>query len=268
MWRPAAIAGVFLALSPAAALACIAPPHEMTQMPETLVRHDGTGIYAAWYDNPTDRYGHGVLGDRFEPTTLTAYSPTAANTCRILGVTLDADHVFEDVAPRLQDLDGDGAAEIIVVRSHARLGAQLAVYGDAGDGMNLRLIAATPYIGQSSRWLAPVGAADLNGDGLMEIAFVDRPHLARILRVWTYFPDGRLEQIASLGGLTNHRIGEDFITGGIRDCGGTPEIVTADTGWSQVMITTLTGDNDLSSRAVAPYSEEALRAALDCRIGG
>jgi hypothetical protein len=42
--------------------------------------------------------------------------------------------VFEDLAPRLADLDGDGKAEIIVVQSHRDLGARLAVYGLTPDG--------------------------------------------------------------------------------------------------------------------------------------
>jgi hypothetical protein len=72
-------------------------------------------------------------------------------------------------------------------------------------------------IGQRNRWLAPIGAADLDGDGRVEIAYVDRPHLARTLRVWRSRPGGTLTEIATATGLTNHRIGEAFITGGIRD---------------------------------------------------
>ena len=83
------------------------------------------------------------------------------------------------------------------------------------EGGDLRLVAATPNIGQRNRWLAPVAAADLDGDGATEIAYVDRPHLARRLRIWR-FEGGSLTEIAALPGLTNHRIGEAFITGGLR----------------------------------------------------
>jgi hypothetical protein len=51
-------------------------------------------------------------------------------------------------------------------------------------------LASTPWIGQRFRWLAPVAAADLDGDGAMELAYVDRPHLARTLRVWRIAFDG------------------------------------------------------------------------------
>lgn len=266
-----ALLGLGLALAPAVSLACTVAPHTMTEMPESVVEHDGTGIYRAWFDGPTTRYAHGVLGDEIEASELWVSSPTAANSCGVLTVRLDDAHVFEDLAPRLRDLDGDGAAEVIVVRSHRDQGAQLAIYGDAGDGESLALIAATPYIGRRNRWLAPIGVADLNGDGLQDIAYIDRPHLARTLRIWTYRPDGQgggdLTEIAAASGVTNHRIGEDFITGGIRHCGDGPEIVTANADWTQVIVTVLAADGGLTARAVAPFSGDAIRNELGCRRG-
>jgi len=89
--------------------------------------------------------------------------------------------VFEDIAPRLANLDGVPGNEIITIRSHQNYGAQVAVYQLADN--TLKLLASTPYIGTSNRWLAPIGIADLNNDGDMDIAFVDRPHLAKVLRV-------------------------------------------------------------------------------------
>jgi hypothetical protein len=52
----------------------------------------------------------------------------------------------------------------------------------------------------------------LNGDGIIEIAYIDRPHLAKELRVWS-FVNGDLRPLPRASGLTNHRIGEDFISG-------------------------------------------------------
>ncbi|QBY01095.1 VCBS repeat-containing protein [Rhodophyticola sp. CCM32] len=260
----AGLAGFALAVLPLAASACIIPAHSMTDMPETVVQHDGSGIYRAWFDGPTTHYTHGVLGDAVEATELWAESPGSANSCATLNIRLDADHVFEDLAPRLQDLDGDGAAEVIVVRTHVDRGAQLAIYGDAGNGADLRLLAATPYIGRTRRWLAPIGAADLDGDGRVEIAYIDRPHLARTLRVWRY-DRGRLEQVAAISGLTNHRIGEAFISGGIRDCGAGPEIVTADADWTQVMVTRLDAEGGLNAHAVADFTRPAMGDVLACR---
>lgn len=225
----------------------------------------GPGGSIAWYDGPTTRYAHGVLGDAIEGTQLHIATPTAS--CAVQPFELPPELVFEDTAPRLIDLNSDGQPEVIVVQSHQRLGAQLAVYGISDDGATLHQITATPFIGRSNRWLAPLGAADLDGDGLMEIAYIDRPHLARTLRVWRYVPDGqtdRLVEVAALAGLTNHRIGEDFISSGIRTCGSTPEMITASADWSRLIATTL-ANGTLTPRDLGAYSPSALRAALNCQ---
>lgn len=253
------------------AFACLISPHAATQMPESLSNQwPGHGGSLAWYDGPTTRYAHGVLGDAIEATRLHAYSEAALSSCGDQSVTLPEEMVFEDTAPRLVDLDGDAMPEILVVQSHQRLGAQLAVYRVANDGIGIDLLATTPFIGRTNRWLAPIGAADLDGDGLVEIAYIDRPHLDRTLRVWRYVPGGlrgqdRLVEVAALGGLTNHRIGEDFISGGLRDCGTGPELITANADWSQVMATALSGTG-LHSRALAPWSAETLAAAMACAL--
>ncbi|MDG4648571.1 VCBS repeat-containing protein [Roseibacterium sp. SDUM158017] len=217
------------------------------------------GPVAAWYEDPTTRYAHGVLGDAIEAGTL-AVQLGPSEDCATARLVLPETEVFEDIAPRLSDIDGDGRAEIIVVRSHLDRGARLAVY--AADARGLRLLAATPAIGRPNRWLAPIGAADLDGDGAVEIAYVDRPHLAMILRVWRY-DAGRLTEVAAASGLTNHRIGEAFLSGGLRDCGRGPEIVTADAGWTRLVATRLTRDG-LVARDIGPWSARALRAALSC----
>ena len=212
------------------------------------------GIVSARYLEPTTRYAHGVLGDAIEYGALEMEMTDG----RRVTLTLPESSVFEDIAPRLADVDGDGAPEVITVESSLTRGARLAVYGVDG------LIAATPHIGRSSRWLAPLGAADLDGDGKIELAYIDRPHLAKILRIWR-FDDGALVPLAERGGLTNHRIGEDFISGGIRDCGTGPEIVSADADWRRVMITTYRGGRIESREAGRFAGPESLADAVACR---
>lgn len=209
-------------------------------------------IVSADYTAPTDRYAHGILGDAIEWGELQI--TTDIDTHRFV---LSQDRVFEDTAPRLADVDGDGRPEVIVVETLARAGAQLAVYDATGK------IAATPHIGQTNRWLAPIGVADLDGDGMIEIAYIDRPHLAKTLRVWR-FMDGALEPVADLPGLTNHRIGERDIGGGMRDCGNGPEMITANADWTQVMATTLT-DGQLTTRAIGAHVDRgSFATALAC----
>lgn len=210
-------------------------------------------ITKAEYIAPTTRYGHGVLGDAVEWGALRL---TLADGRR-LTMTLPDTLVFEDITPRLADLDGDGDPEIITVESSLTQGARLAIYDPEGR------ITATPHIGQRNRWLAPIGAADMDGDGAMEIAYIDRPHLAKTLRLWRY-RDGQLTQIATTKGLSNHKIGWDHIPGGIRDCGSGPEIITANGDWSRIMATRMSGAG-LKSRPIAEYNgPESLNAALTC----
>jgi hypothetical protein len=209
-------------------------------------------ILSADYAAPTDRYAHGILGDAIEWGELKITTDLGVRS-----FVLSQDRVFEDVSPRLADVDGDGTPEVVVVETLNREGAQLAVYDETGK------IAATPHIGRTNRWLAPIGVADFDGDGIVEIAYIDRPHLAKTLRVWQ-FVDGALEPVADLSGLTNHRIGESDIGGGIRDCGQGPEMITASADWSKVMATTL-ANGQLVSRAIGTHVDRSSFAtALAC----
>ena len=220
-----------------------------------------TAISAA-YEGPTDRYPHGALGDEIEYTTLAV----TLSDGQILRATWDRPVVFEDSAPRLVDIDGDGSPEVLTVEAHEDFGARASFWRVLPD--RLEPVASVPWIGQRFRWLAPLGVADLDGDGTLELAYIDRPHLARTLRIWRIAvsaPDTvELTQIASAPGLTNHRLRDPRIPGGIRDCGTGPEIITADADWSRVMATTLNPDGTLVSRSLGLWSAGALDLALAC----
>lgn len=212
-------------------------------------------ITGARYGDPTTRYAHGVLGDAIEYGALELDLSDGRRLRMVLPETL----VFEDIAPRLADLDGDGDAEVITVESSLTLGGRLAIYDETGR------IATTEHIGRRNRWLAPVGAADLDGDGTVEIAFVNKPHLAKELMIYTYLPGEGLRLRSSLSPLTNHRIGEDFISGGIRDCGGGPEMILASGDWRRLMAVTWDGAARPVARDIGPNTgRAAFAAALAC----
>ena len=214
-------------------------------------------IEAARYADPTTRYPHGVLGDDVEHAAM-EWMLSDGTARRIV---LSEELVFEDTEPRLADVTGDGLPEVIVVESHQRQGARLSVYGIA-DG-EPALLSATPFIGTRFRWLAPVGVADLDGDGAMEVAYVDRPHLAKVLRVWRW-TDAGLVPVDALEGVTNHRIGEPDIAGGIRDCGSGPEMILADQSWRELRAVRL--GFSLTGRRIGPHTgRDSFAAAMECR---
>lgn len=209
-------------------------------------------------------YGHGVLGDTPEWHELTVFWGPAGQARQDgkPGATsfVQAAHIFEDIAPRVADLDGDGIPEIVVVQSSFEQGARLMIFRTL-DGLDP---VSTPYIARRKRWLAPVGAADLDGDGLFEVAYVDRPHLAKRLQVWRY-RQGTLSKVTSYKGLTNHRIGEEDIAGGIRTCGGRPEMVLATSDWSRLMAVQLQDDR-LTARDIGPHEgRQSFASAMACK---
>ncbi len=227
----------------------------ITRAAEKTVSATWLGPTGAQFVAPTHRYGHAIMGDL----------PEWGRLCLILVgericVTLPQDRVFEDIAPRLADLDHDAVPEIIVVESSVQAGAALTVYRLNGD--TLQRIAA-PSIGTRNRWLAPAGIADLDGDGQIEIAYIDRPHLAKRLRIWRY-ANGALTHVADAGQLTNHRIGDPFITGGLRACGNGPEIVTVSADWRRIKASRLAAET-ITTRDLGPFDGPAtMQAALNC----
>ncbi|WP_298435564.1 VCBS repeat-containing protein [uncultured Jannaschia sp.] len=210
-----------------------------------------TGASAAWYADPTDIYGHGIMGGVEDALTLAAVIQPDTATCHIRRVAAGDGHVFEDIAPRLHDVDGDGRAEVMAVRSSLTDGAQLVIYAARGDG--LELLAATPFIGRRNRWLAPAGIGDLDGDGAVELAYVDRPHLAKRLRIWRY-ADGALREVAALDGVTNHRIGGETIEGGLIRCGEGPILILASADWSRRLAVAVHGGT-FETRDLGPWRD-------------
>ena len=213
------------------------------------------GIEEAFYGEGVDVYPHRIMGSVLEKQELRVQADGVKITLTLEG------NVFEDMAPRVADMDGDGLNDVVVVETDPELGASLAIY-TLRDGALVKL-AATPHIGRAFRWLAPAGIADFDGDGQNDVAYVETPHLGKTLRFWT-MRDGALIEIAAAQGLTNHRIGEEMISGGVRDCAGAVEVVTASGDWRFIVATRLVG-GEPEFTTVGPFSgAQSMADALRC----
>lgn len=197
----------------------------------------GAEITGADYAMPTTAYGHGALPGGEYAGIEFRLAPD-----RVIGAGTYR-NVYEDTVPRLVDLDGDGTPEVVTVISYFDSGAAIRIWDEVPSaehpaGTTVAVVAETAPIGQRHRWLAIAGIADLDGDGRVEIAYVDRPHLARILRIVEVVPEAggwQLTQQAAFEGLTNHRFGVREIEGGVVECGAGPELRLASGDWRRII---------------------------------
>jgi len=179
------------------------PPAAQQRLAQSQVASGVRDIAWTWLGSPTSRYPHAALGSRQHAASLHVL-PSLAHA-QILTYSLPLHRVFEDRIPRLVDLDGDGRDEIILVEAEALKGAALVVYGLRNG--SVAELARGPYAGSSFRWLNPVGVADFDGDGLLDLASVTTPHIGGVLTLHHYRPP-RLEAYARATDVSNHRMGE------------------------------------------------------------
>ena len=149
------------------------PPVTITQqllndyhpLPEERIAISADRTVYAQYAGPTDRYPHGILGDIIEASQLVVVVDS-----QFFELTLPDAYVFEDIQPRLYDVNLDGKLEIITIRSHRNRGAGIAIYEWANEA--LKEYAFVQEIGIPNRWLNPAVIYDLDHNGKVEIAWV------------------------------------------------------------------------------------------------
>ena len=198
----------------------------------------GTGtIRAAWLTGPTRRYTHGVLGDDIEASGISI----ELGTGEVLSLALGPDAVFEDRVPRLVDLTADGRDEVLVVKSYQTMGAALSLVAEV-DGRR-SVIAEGDPVGQPYRWLNPVGVGDFDGDGRVETAHVETPHIGGTL-VLSRLERGRLVSIQRIGGFSNHRMGSrELGLSAVLDANGdgVPDLAVPDNSRTSLRVVTFAG---------------------------
>ena len=169
-------------------------------LPDSRIAIGSGDIARAWLAEPTDRYDHGILGDKLEAGALVIVRRDGAEQT----LKLNPDAVFEDLKPRIVDLNGDGHDEVVLIKSSLTQGSSLAVIGLRRN--RYEIVAETPALGGPHRWLDVAGIADFTGAGSKQIAIVRQPHVVGELQLWSY--DGRrLSQLAAMPDAANHIAG-------------------------------------------------------------
>jgi hypothetical protein len=192
----------------------VPPPAAAKRLDKSQAVQGGKDIAWAWLGTPTARYPHTALGSVQHAASLHVLVAGASGALQERVYTLPFHRVFEDLTVRLADLDGDGRDEIIVVESDATRGSSTVVLGlrpAARPAQKARMevveLARSPYAGSTFRWLNPVGVADFDGDGRLDIASVITPHIGGVLTLYHYRPP-RLEPYAQAMDTSNHRMGD------------------------------------------------------------
>ncbi len=171
-----------------------------TQLPEQAISTSRDKRVYAQYTNPTERYNHRVMGDGVEGGGLVVVVDSV-----FYELELPENYVFEDIRPRLFDVDQDGNLEIITIRTEVTQGAGILIYKVVNN--QLEEYAYVPEIGIPSRWLNLVTINDLDNDGVIEMVWIQTPHIGGILKVSKIQP-GELTVLDELSQYSNHGYGD------------------------------------------------------------
>ncbi len=170
------------------------------QLPEQEISISLDNRVYAQYAMPTKKYTHGILGDGIEAEQL-----VVARDGVFYEYILPGDYVFEDIRPRLYDVDGDNKLEVITIRTKVSQGGGIAIYKIVGE--LLVEYAHVPEIGTAYRWLNIAAIHDLDNDGIVELAWIETPHIGGTLKV-AKINAGTLQVLSEKAQYSNHKIGE------------------------------------------------------------
>jgi hypothetical protein len=181
------------------------PQAAQKRIPQSQVVAGQNSVAWVWLGSPTHRYPHTALGSTVHAGSVHATVRTSGGDWREQVYELPLNRVFEDRVPRLMDLDQDGQDEILLIEADALRGASLVVLKVSPD-QQLAEWARGPYAGSTFRWLNPVGVADFDGDGQLDIASVTTPHIGGTLVLHQVQPP-HLLPFAKAMDVSNHRMG-------------------------------------------------------------
>ena len=142
----------------------------------------------AWVilSSPTERYAHGILGDRLEGSTISVVRPAEkepSTNGRAKTIVDLSPQVAEERGVLLYDVDADGQDEIITILSDTALGSRVVAFE-----LNGSVSAEGDPIGQGFRWRHLIGAGPLGPAGQPAVAVVRTPHIGGTLEYLSYTP--------------------------------------------------------------------------------
>lgn len=198
------------------------------RLADSQVAEGQRDIAWAWLELPTHRYPHKSLGSTEHAGAVHVQARLPDGRLQDLTYKLPLHRVFEDLVPRLVDLDGDGRDELVLVESDLLRGSSVVVLGlrpaqrlqgvqgaagaagaagvGKADAVVLTELARSPFTGSSFLWLNPLGFADFDGDGRTDVAAVVTPHIGGTLTLYHYRPP-LLVPFAKAMDVSNHRMG-------------------------------------------------------------
>jgi hypothetical protein len=180
-----------------------APAAAAQRLAGSLVAQGQRDVAWAWLGSPTVRYPHASMGSREHAGSLHVITRQG----RRLQLELPLHRVFEDLQPRVQDIDGDGHEEVLLIEAHVTRGAALVAYSLNAQATQLREVARSPDVGSPWRWLNPIGVADFDGDGKLDIASITTPHVGGVLHLYRYRAS-QIQSFAQITDVSNHRMGD------------------------------------------------------------
>ncbi|WP_291010344.1 VCBS repeat-containing protein [Hydrogenophaga sp.] len=184
------------------------PAEAQQRIPDSQAVAGKHDLAWVWLGSPTRRYPHGALGSPVHAGSVHAQVTSSSGAWHIVELVLPLNRVYEDRVPRIVDLDRDGREEILLIEADALRGASLVVLGLDRTQDQPRLVerARGPSAGSTFRWLNPVGVADFDGDGQLDLATVTTPHIGGVLQLLHFRPPA-LVPFARMLDVSNHRMG-------------------------------------------------------------
>jgi hypothetical protein len=226
-----------------------------------IVRVSDTRLIAL--GNPSNEYGHGILGDRIEPKGLILIETGAGRRPFVFQRSLRTEGVMETLIPLAADVEPGGSLELVVPVSTSAGGTRIVVADVTGS-----VLAEGPNIGQPFRWRHPLEVGPLGPEGQTEIVVTKTPHIGGSLEYYRLSGES-LELVHSRRGYSTHRSGArnlDMALAGDFTGDGRADMLVPTQGMESLAVVSRTGTGSQEAariRLPAPVSSNLFAARTE-----